>query len=434
MRRRLRGLVFAVTTLVVTAFVVPLGVLVFRQADLRARTAAERQAQDVAARLVGVLVAAPGDLLAGEVGAALGELPTDVGVVLPGSAGGTLGSATGEEGVVLAASAEGRAISAYVDGGWELAVPVVIRTGSAVVWVRVPDSVLREGVVEAVALLVLLGLVMVAAALFVADRLGRSMTDPMADLATAARRLGEGELDTRVRPAGPPEVVSLGESFNWLAGRLRDLLADERETVADLSHRLRTPLTSLRLQAERIGDPEERETILEQVTRLDTEVGDVIADARRPSEAPTACDLAAIVRDRTRFWSVLAEEQGREVTVSVPVSRVEVALSEREAASIVDSLLGNVFTHTPPGTAFEIRVEPTVPSLIVSDRGTGWDASIDPFERGSSGAGSSGLGLDIVRKTVQRIGGSADAMSAPQGGALIEVRFGPAGAGDGWGG
>ncbi|MDH3518016.1 MAG: HAMP domain-containing histidine kinase [Acidimicrobiia bacterium] len=432
MRRRLRVLVLAVTTLVATAFVVPLGILVVRQADLRARTAAERQAQDVAATLVGVLVAASGEPSLEEVSAALGPLPDGVGVILPGD--GSIGAMTGGEAVVATATTEGRAVSAYVNGGWELAFPVVIRSGVAAVWVRVPDEELRSGVLPAIGLLVALGAVLVGVAQLLADRLGRSMTVPMTELAAAARRLGAGDLDTRVDVVGPPEVEAVSESFNWLAARLEVLLAAERESVADVSHRLRTPLTSLRLQAERIADPAERESILGQVSRLDAGINEVIADARRPSEAPATADLAAIVSGRARFWRVLADEQGRAMTVEVPSVRVPVLLAEKELGAMVDALIGNVFTHTPAGAGFSMMVEEDGPGLIVSDSGAGWDSDIDPFERGSSGRGSSGLGLDIVRRTAERLGGNAYAMDAPQGGASIVVRFGPSAAGDWVGG
>lgn len=432
MRRRLRVLVFAVTTLVATAFVVPLGILVVRQADLRARTAAERQAQDIAASLVGVLVAASGEAGVETVSAALGPLPEGVGVVLPGEQ--SIGSTSGGEAVIGTARTEGRAVSAYVDGGWELAFPVVIRSGVAAVWVRVPEAELREGVVPAISLLVALGAVLVGVAQLLADRLGRSMTVPMGELAAAARRLGGGDLNTRVDVEGPPEVEAVSESFNWLATRLEMLLAAERESVADLSHRLRTPLTSLRLQAERISDASEREAVLDQVSRLDSGIDEVIAEARRPSEAPASSDLAKVVSTQTRFWSVLAEEQGRTVSLGLPSGPTPVMLAERELAAVVDALIGNVFTHTPPGTDFAIEVQEDGPGLLVSDAGSGWDSRIDPFERGSSGRGSSGLGLDIVRRTAERLGGGAHTMRAPLGGALIVVRFGPSGTGDQVGG
>ena len=86
-----------------------------------------------------------------------------------------------------------------------------------------------------------------------ADRVARGVVRPVADLAHTAERLGAGDLDARVEPAGPPEIVEVGHTLNRLAGRIVELLAAERELVADLSHRLRTPITALRLDAEALG-------------------------------------------------------------------------------------------------------------------------------------------------------------------------------------
>ena len=96
----------------------------------------------------------------------------------------------------------------------------------------------------------LLGLVLIGLSLLVADRLARTITRPITDLARGADRLAHGDLTTRVRPDGPAEVREVGAAINLLAGRIGELLAGERESVADLSHRLRTPVTVLRLEVE----------------------------------------------------------------------------------------------------------------------------------------------------------------------------------------
>ena len=92
----------------------------------------------------------------------------------------------------------------------------------------------------------------------VADQLARSLVRPLAALARASDRLAGGDLSARAMVAGPPEVRRAGSGLNRLAVRIGDLLAHERETVADLSHRLRTPLTALRIDAESLRDEAER--------------------------------------------------------------------------------------------------------------------------------------------------------------------------------
>ncbi len=416
-------LVLAVTTLVVVAFVVPLAVLVVRQADQRARADAERDVQTVAATLVSVLVSSRSEIDATWVSAALGPLPDGIGVVLPQDAG--MFGDPADVVLIGRAVTERAAVSAYTERGWELAFPVVLREGTAVVTATVPMAVLREGVVPAIGLLVALGVVLVFAALLLADRLGRTLVVPMGRLADAARRLGEGDLDTRVRVDEPEEAARVGDAFNWLASRLGGLIAAERESVADLSHRLRTPLTVLRLQAEQVPGDELRESLLRSVDRLERGVDEVIVEARRPVEVPASADLAAIVGDRAAFWRVLADEQERDMQVELPERPAVVPLPEHDLAAVVDALVGNVFDHTPAGTAFSVavRADP-VPTLVVSDEGPGFPPGMDPVARGTSGAGSTGLGLDIVRRAAERAGGGLDATDAPGGGALVRVRMG----------
>ena len=275
-----------------------------------------------------------------------------------------------------------------------------------------------------------LGIFLIVVAVLAADRLGRSIVRPMSDLAGAARSLGDGDLETRVDPEGPEEVAEVGEAFNFLAGRLDELLAAERESVADLSHRLRTPLTALRLQAERMSQGEEAEGLLADVDRMERAVDRMIAEARAPSSESAGerkmSDLAAVVRHRTDFWAVLAEEQERTAMVEVADDQIWVPLGAAELGAVVDTLLANVFSYTEPGVGYGVTVrrdDGDTATLVVEDDGSGFD---DPsvLERGASGGGSTGLGLDIAASAARRTGGQLAIGSGPSGGGRVQVTFG----------
>ena len=81
---------------------------------------------------------------------------------------------------------------------------------------------------------------------------------------------------------GPPELQEAGAAFNAMAERMLRLLATERELVADLSHRLRTPLTVLHLAAEQVASPADAYRISTAVGQLETELNAVIETARAP--------------------------------------------------------------------------------------------------------------------------------------------------------
>ena len=423
MRRQLALWSLAITTLVGITLTIPLALLVQRQAAERVQVEAELNAQSTAS-LVALAAALAEEVDPTAIAESVGPLPVGQVVILPD------GTVLGDPGDIQRTLTEevantGRSAAEYVDGGWELAVPVVVRGGTIVVSSFVTDEEMSEGVWQAWLLLGLLGVVTVAAALAVADRLAKRLVAPLGRLADAANRLGEGDLTARVEVSPPREIEELGRSFNWLADRLDQLLADEREAVADLSHRLRTPLTSLRLEAEAVADVEERTNLVVQVGRVEQAVDQLIAEARKDRyRAPGKSDLGAVVAARAGFWRVLAEEQGREFDVVISTGNCEVDLAEDAVAALVDTLIENVFSHTPEGTSFGLLVSSDPrPTLEVFDHGPGF-RSKGAIGRGISGGGSTGLGLDIARRSAEMSGGGLELKDRPGGGAVVKVWFG----------
>jgi signal transduction histidine kinase len=427
MRRRLVLLAAANTVMVALAFLVPLAVLVRTLARDRALNAAELEAQSLAPALS--LTQEPAALevavlatTAGSDGRLVIFLPDGTRVGKPRTA--VAGRASRES---MALARRGRAFSAAVPGGAEVLVPVALaQSRTAVVRVYVPRSLLRRGVASAWTMELAVGVALVALAVLLADRMARSIVRPVRGLAGAARRLGEGDLAVRIEPEGPPEIVQAAVAFNFLGHRVGELLAAERELVADLSHRLRTPLTALRLDAEGVADPEDARRLSEDVDELERAVDAVIRQARRPvrSEIGPLADPVAVARARVEFWAPLAEDQGRSWALEVDGEGTIVAVAVEELEAALDALLGNVFAHTPEGTAFRVMVTPWPGGgtrLAVEDDGPG--VSGDLVARGASGAGSTGLGLDIARRTAEAAGGSLQIAAGPRGGARIELHL-----------
>src|SRR5262249_23660890 len=148
----------------------------------------------------------------------------------------------------------------------------------------------------------------------------------------------------------PWEVAEVGHALNRLAARITDLVAAERESLADLSHRLRTPLTALRLQADSLADPVEAGDVGAAVDPLGGAVASLIPEARRPSEGShEGADAVTVVGERVRFWSALADEQDRRLTVDVANGPLTVPVAATALGDAMDALLGNVFAHTPDG-------------------------------------------------------------------------------------
>jgi signal transduction histidine kinase len=441
-RRRLAFVSLAVTTLVVLAIIIPLASLVRNQAQNRALARGERDAQAIA----GVLAVASGPLpgIDSEASGVTVDLADSVLAAFPSREGVSI---IFPDGVVRGRPVDDtsnaeqardglRAFAVEIEEGAEVLVPVLAADGPAqeftvVVRALVTTDELREGVALAWSLLGGLAVFLIGVAVIAGDRLARSVVRPFNQLSGAARAFGAGRFETRVEPDGPPEVEDVGHAFNFLADRLDALLRAERESVADLSHRLRTPLTALRLQAETLSDPIEAKQLLSDVDDLEATVDRVILDARRPSseaaQEPRVADLAAAVRHRATFWKVLADEQMRPARLHTSGGRLEVGVAASDVGALIDVLLENVFAHTPAGCGYTVGAHPAEDggaTLVVEDDGPGFE---DPamIKRGHSGGGSTGLGLDIVAKTAISSGGTMTIHNRPDGGARVEVHFGP---------
>ena len=256
-----------------------------------------------------------------------------------------------------------------------------------------------------------------------AELLTRRLVRPLTDTAETAHRISSGDLSARAPTDGPREIAEVGRALNRLADRIDELISEERETVADLSHRLRTPLTALRLDAEALRDPEDAERVGLHVSALERMLTAVIHSARRPQREGRipSCDATAIVGERVQFWSALADDQARAVTVRLPEGPLLVRASAEDVAVAVDALLENVIAHTPEGTAFSVRLTATPAGAIleIADEGPGLPA--DAVVRGRSDRGSSGLGLDIARRCAEAAGGALTLGRAPSGGALVTL-------------
>ncbi|MFI9149863.1 sensor histidine kinase [Streptomyces sp. NPDC053367] len=431
MRWALVKVSLAVTVMVVVAFAVPLGLVIREIARDRAFSNAERDAAEIAPALS---ITTDREQLERFVASA-GSDSSGTALHIPGAEGAPaveIGRRRAAAEDVEATRRMGRASTAEAPGGSVLLQPVALSSGQiAVVEVYVPDSAVGKGVGTAWAVLAGVGLALVVGSVAVADRLGVRMVQPAQRLVEGARELGEGKLGARVPEEGPTELRLAAVAFNSMADQVVQLLANERELAADLSHRLRTPLTVLRLNAASLGDGPAAEQTRAAVAQLEREVDTIIRTAReaKPQTAAAGpgagCDAAEVVRERMEFWSALAEDEGRKWRVAGVDRPVRIPVARADLAAALDALLGNVFRHTPEGTAFAVDVHNGEDAVIVlvSDAGPGIPdpAAAMARGRGSGTDGSTGLGLDIVRRLAESTGGDVRIGASVLGGTEIRV-------------
>ncbi|WP_200308997.1 sensor histidine kinase [Streptomyces adelaidensis] len=431
MRWALVKVCVAVTTMVVVAFAVPLGLVVKELARDRAFSDAEREAAAIAPALSITNDREQLERVVASAGADDGlavHLPADG----DGAAAIDLGRQRASGADIATVRKLGRASTTEVPGGSTLLQPTAIGSGGiAVVEVYVPESEVSHGVAMAWAVLAGVGAALIVGSVAVADRLGVRMVRPARRLVESAHELGEGQLGVRVPEEGPKELRLAAVAFNAMADQVVQLLANERELAADLSHRLRTPLTVLRLNTASLGDGPAAEQTRAAVEQLEREVDTIIRTAReaKPQTAAAGpgagCDAAEVVRERMAFWSALAEDEGRTWRLAGVERPVRIPVARADLAAALDVLLGNVFRHTAQGTAFAVDVHNGEDAVIVlvSDAGPG---IADPGAamargRGSGSDGSTGLGLDIVRRLAESTGGDVRLGPSVLGGAEVRV-------------
>lgn len=427
MRRSLLVTAAAAISMVLLAMLVPMAILVRSYAleDRLARAALEVQAVEtvVSGQDKGA-VAVYVDRLNAD------DAHTRTTVLYPDGTG--VGPDPGEDEKVLDARNTGRARVDDVADGSQILVPVSRGGNSAlpsltpVIRMVVDEPGLDSVVGVAWGLLAVLGLTLLVGSLAVVDRLGRSFVQPIRLLAEHTQTLGRpGEPAPLAVVEGPPEVQELGAAIDRLVGRIQLLLSRERESVADLSHRLRTPVTALRLRVEAVADPDLRERLGGDLDALQATVDEIVREARRSEREglDPRTDGVPVLAERVRHWVPLAEDLGRPFALDLAASGPLLRTSRADLEALVDVLLDNVFTHTADDdavrvalTAYDDRVE-----LVVEDAGPGLPTGLDPTGRGASGAGSTGLGLAIASRTAEDSGGALSVGASDMGGARVAV-------------
>jgi two-component system sensor histidine kinase MprB len=218
-------------------------------------------------------------------------------------------------------------------------------------------------------------------------------------------------------------------------GALDDSVRAQRQLVADASHELRTPVTSLRTNIEvLLADPEldeeERRRLLDDVVEQSEEltglVGDLIELARG--------DLPPGSMEDTRLDRIVEESvaRGRRNSPGLHFdTELEPVIIEgvpERLGRAVNNLLDNAARHSPPGGTIQVIVD--AGGIRVRDHGPGIDPQdlphvFDRFFRGahSRGQQGSGLGLSIVRQVTEQHGGTVDAANAPDGGAIFTLHL-----------
>ena len=285
----------------------------------------------------------------------------------------------------------------------------------------------------------LAGVIAGAISLLAARWLARGMTQPLRDMASAARAMETGDYTRRIHTTSRDEVGKLAVAFNRMSAELEVLEQSRRDLVANVSHELKTPITAIRAHLENLADgveepnPETLQVMLGQTERLGRLVDQLLDLSKLESgEVPLHLEPVTLAPLVDRVFS--------EISVGRALTDIElradlaadllVEADEERIHQVVFNLVDNAVRFTPPGGSVDVTAvrEDERIVIAVADTGVGIAPQHLPrlFERfyradaaRSRDGGGTGIGLAIAREIVEGHGGRITAESQPGGGAIF---------------
>ncbi len=278
--------------------------------------------------------------------------------------------------------------------------------------VSVDRSVVTDRTRRSVLLMTLLGVAVVGISAGIAVWQSRRLARPVARLAGVATRLGHGDFTVTTEKSGVPEVDAVGEALDRTARRIDRLITRERRLSEDVSHQLRTPVTSLRvtLEAARLDPAADRDRAIDEaiveVDRLERTIDDLLALARAEPSVRPETELDEVLRRVDSAWEARLARVRRTLRVSFERGLPTVAVSDRAVGQILDVLVDNAARHGAGTITISARPASGGVMVEVADEGPGVVGDPESvFERRVSSGGGTGIGLALARSLAEAEGG-----------------------------
>lgn len=266
----------------------------------------------------------------------------------------------------------------------------------------------------------------------------RGTLRPLLELSRQAEGIGPATADVRLPLTDiPREVLPLVRAVNLALDRLEQGIHRQREFTADAAHELRTPLAVLTAHIDTLPDPAVAAALRPDLAAMTHLVEQLLRVSRAEALVVSPADqtdLCRLAEDVAVWLGPTAIRARRSVEVIAPPSPVMVQGQEDALFHAIRNLVDNALRHTPENTVVSITVLPAVDGqgarVAVRDFGPGVpdhqrEAVFRRFWRADHATPGSGLGLSIVRRTMQAHGGTVEISTAAGGGACFTLSFPP---------
>ena len=256
----------------------------------------------------------------------------------------------------------------------------------------------------------------------------KRMTRPLGKLADAAERVGRGDAISPVCEEGPVDVRQTIRAFNRMYDRIQRFIQDRTRMLAAISHDLRTPITSLRLQAELIEDHQAKEKMLhtlEEMQRI-TEATLALARDEASTEKSRAIDLAALLDSLCQDLAELGMDVQCESAAKIPYICRPVSLKRAVRNLVENAVMYGRRAHVAlerSDTELQILIRDAGPGIPEED----FERVFHPFVRleasRNQATGGIGLGMAIARSIVRNHGGDISLSNETTGGFLVTIHL-----------
>lgn len=270
-----------------------------------------------------------------------------------------------------------------------------------------------------------------------------SIVIPVGEIGKTARKIAQGDFNTRLARRTDDEIGDLCETINYMAEELGNAERLKNEFISSVSHELRTPLTAIKGWSETIrddkgADPEMLQkgmgVIISESDRLSLMVEELLDFSRMQSGrlklAIERIDLLAELEEAVLMYTERARREGMSLHYTEQVESAVVMADKNRLRQVFINIIDNAIKYSDAGGTVEVSVqrEEELYVILITDAGCGISAADLPkikqkFYKANLTRRGSGIGLAVADELVQAFGGSLDVISTLGVGTTVSIRI-----------